>query len=212
VDPGPISIILLSPVYFTRTVYFTRILLLFSTRYAHNLCFKQTGEIDNLIESWEQSIWLCCVQVLHCYWPKTSQQVSLNGALVGVLLSQSASPSVVLCALLLNDKPWFLTEGKSAAIFITPSSWGSQRAGHSPRIKQQFSGAIAGDWRRRSSHINYTFPRQLGTSKQFSGAVAREEWKTSARGVFRTHIRYFVLLFCFTLFYLHRFISKTQKN
>jgi hypothetical protein len=36
VDPGPISIILLSPVYFTRTVYFTRILLLFSIRYAHS--------------------------------------------------------------------------------------------------------------------------------------------------------------------------------
>ena len=33
--------------------------LLFSTRYAHNLCFKQTGEIDNLIASWEQSICLC---------------------------------------------------------------------------------------------------------------------------------------------------------
>jgi hypothetical protein len=33
--------------------------LLFSTRYAHNLCFKQTGEIDNLIASWEQSTWLC---------------------------------------------------------------------------------------------------------------------------------------------------------
>jgi hypothetical protein len=31
----------------------------------------------------------------------------------------------------------FLTEGKSVAIFITPSSWGSQRAGHSPRIKQR---------------------------------------------------------------------------
>jgi hypothetical protein len=45
-DPGPISYILLSPVYFTRTVYFTRILLLFSTQYAHTLCFKQTGEID----------------------------------------------------------------------------------------------------------------------------------------------------------------------
>jgi hypothetical protein len=58
-DPGPISIILLSPVYFTRTVYFTRILSLFSTRYAHTLCFKQTGEIENLIGSWEQSIWLC---------------------------------------------------------------------------------------------------------------------------------------------------------
>jgi hypothetical protein len=59
VDPGPISIILLSSVYFTHTVYFTRILLPFSIRYAHNLCFKQTGEIDNLIASWEQSIWLC---------------------------------------------------------------------------------------------------------------------------------------------------------
>ena len=33
--------------------------ILFSTRYAHNLCFKQTGEIDNLIASWEQSICLC---------------------------------------------------------------------------------------------------------------------------------------------------------
>jgi hypothetical protein len=30
------------------------------------LCFKQAGEIDNLIVSWEQSIWLCCVQVPHC--------------------------------------------------------------------------------------------------------------------------------------------------
>jgi hypothetical protein len=32
------------------------------------LCFKQTGEIDNLIVSWEQSIWLCCVQVSRCSW------------------------------------------------------------------------------------------------------------------------------------------------
>jgi hypothetical protein len=28
-------------------------------------------------------------------------------------------------------KPWFLNWGKLAAIFFTPSSWGSQRAGHS---------------------------------------------------------------------------------
>jgi hypothetical protein len=31
------------------------------------LCFKQTGEIDNLIVSWEQSTWWCCVQVPCCY-------------------------------------------------------------------------------------------------------------------------------------------------
>jgi hypothetical protein len=79
----------------------------------------------------------------------------------------------------------FLTEGKSAAIFITPSSWGSQWAGHSPRIKQQFSGTVAG-----------------------------EEWKTSARGVFHTHthIFYFVLLFCFTLFLLASFYIKNPKK
>jgi hypothetical protein len=29
----------------------------------------------------------------------------------------------------------FLTEGKLAAILITPSSWGSQQAGHSPRTR-----------------------------------------------------------------------------
>jgi hypothetical protein len=40
--------------------------LLFSTRYAHNLCFKKTSEIDNLIANWEQSTWLCCVQVPCC--------------------------------------------------------------------------------------------------------------------------------------------------
>jgi hypothetical protein len=40
----------------------------------------------------------------------------INSALVGVLLSQSASPSVVLSALLLTDKPWFLTEGKDLAL------------------------------------------------------------------------------------------------
>jgi hypothetical protein len=31
------------------------------------LCLQQTGEIDNLIVSWEQSIWLCCMQVPCCY-------------------------------------------------------------------------------------------------------------------------------------------------
>jgi hypothetical protein len=30
------------------------------------LCLQQTGEIDNLIVSWEQSSWFCCVQVPRC--------------------------------------------------------------------------------------------------------------------------------------------------
>jgi hypothetical protein len=32
------------------------------------LCLQQTGEIDNLIVSGEQSTWLCCVQVPRCRW------------------------------------------------------------------------------------------------------------------------------------------------
>jgi hypothetical protein len=35
---------------------------------------------------------------------------------------------------LLDDKPWFLTEGKLATVLIIPSSWGSQLGGHPVRI------------------------------------------------------------------------------
>jgi hypothetical protein len=46
----------------------------------------------------------------------------INGALVGVLLSQSASPSVVIvCSSPKRLNLGFLTEGKLAAIFIKPS-------------------------------------------------------------------------------------------
>jgi hypothetical protein len=41
---------------------------------------------------------------------------------------------------------------------------------------------------------------QLGSIKVFSGAVAGEEWKTSARGFFRTHILYFIYLTCIVLY------------
>jgi hypothetical protein len=125
-DPGPIYIIFLSPVYFTR------ILLLFSSRYTHNLCFKQTGDIDNLIVSWEQSTWLfVCRFRVAIGWRRVNKC-----ALVGVLLSQSASPSVIcLSSSRSTLNLGFLTEGKLAAILIIPFSWGSQRAGHSPRTR-----------------------------------------------------------------------------
>jgi hypothetical protein len=42
------------------------IILLLSTRYAHSFVYSKP-EIDNLIVSWEQSSWLCCVQVPRCY-------------------------------------------------------------------------------------------------------------------------------------------------
>jgi hypothetical protein len=65
-----------TPVQFTLHCYhlFTLIALftfLHTTIAFHTilsfLCLQQTGEIDNLIVSWEQSSWLYCIQVSHCY-------------------------------------------------------------------------------------------------------------------------------------------------
>jgi hypothetical protein len=82
------------------------------------------------------------------------------------------------------DKPWFLTEGKLAAVLIIPSSWGSQLGGH--------------------LHQHRT------VIKLFSGAVAGEKKKTSARGVSHAHLL-LCLLFFFTLFLLASFYQKYKK-
>jgi hypothetical protein len=75
----------------------------------------------------------------------------------------------------------------------------------SPRHQQVF-------WR-RCRGLNYIFPHQLCASKmpsKFSGAVAGEEKKTSARGVSHAHpLLYFK--FCFTLFLLALFYQKHKK-
>jgi hypothetical protein len=80
-----------------------------------------------------------------------------------------------------TDKPWFLTEGKFAAILIIPSSWGFQLNGdlHQHRRKQQ-----------------RIFLAPLPGKK-----------KTSARGVLNAH-PLLCLLFCFTLFLLASFYQK----
>jgi hypothetical protein len=53
---------------------FTCILLSFYHSIRSILCLQQTSEIDNLIVSWEQSSWLCYVQVSRCCQVKTHQQ------------------------------------------------------------------------------------------------------------------------------------------
>jgi hypothetical protein len=50
--------------------------------------------------------------------------------------------------LLIDINLGFLTKGKLAAILIIPSSWGSQWAGHSPRIKES-SGAVDEDFKKK---------------------------------------------------------------
>jgi hypothetical protein len=65
-----------TPVQFSLHCYAVLLLLVLFT-FSHTttvfhsirsfLCLQQTSEIDNLIVSWGQSIWLCCVQVPRCY-------------------------------------------------------------------------------------------------------------------------------------------------
>jgi hypothetical protein len=68
-DPGPISFTLLHRFTITCIVYFLVYYYCFHSIRSY-LCLQQTGEIDNLIVSWEQSTWLCCVQVPRCCWCK----------------------------------------------------------------------------------------------------------------------------------------------
>jgi hypothetical protein len=98
-------------------------------------------------------------------------------------------------------------------VLIIPYAWGSQLPGHNHHHQlhashQVFSGAVAEERRRIISLINWA---PSNSNKSFLAPLPGKKKKTSARGVFRTHILYFVLLFCFTLFYLHRFI-KNPKN
>jgi hypothetical protein len=93
-------------------------------------CFKQTGEIDNLIVSWEQSIWLCCVQVPRCSW----QSKALTRRLINCSeLSQASKHHLQSFGFFPfgSINLGFLLRENLAAIFIIPSSWGSQLDGDS---------------------------------------------------------------------------------
>jgi hypothetical protein len=94
VDPGPISFTLLH--HFTLLALFT---FSHSTTIFHSicsyLCLQQTGEIDNLIVSWEQSSWLCCVQVPRCCWCKAKHWTRRLINCPELSRSQQTSPSDV---------------------------------------------------------------------------------------------------------------------
>jgi hypothetical protein len=96
-----------------------------------------------------------CVQVPCCYWPKTSQQVSLNGALVGVLLSQSTSPSVICLSSPRTINLGFLTEGKSCCYIHHTFLLGFPTGWSSTTHQAIFSGAVAGERRRIISLVNW---------------------------------------------------------
>jgi hypothetical protein len=67
-------------------------------------------------------------------------------------------------------------------------------------------------WHRCRGPKKNNLPRQLHASSFFSGAVAGEEWKTSTRGVFRTHILYFVIVLLYFIFTCMFYIKNPKKK
>ena len=133
-DPGPLfSTLIKQPqaILFTYCNYF-------SVNSFHSirliLCFSKTGEINNLTETLGQSILvvLCVVSTLFLT------------PVVRPTNSQTATPSEATPFSYWSIKPWFLTEGKLAAVLIIPSSWGSQRIAIT-RASSTFSSAVAGE-------------------------------------------------------------------
>jgi hypothetical protein len=102
--------------------------------------------------------------------------------LSGAVASQQAAPLVVWLFPLPIDKPWFLTEGKSCC------------------------------------YIHHTFLLGFPTGQSFTrhqaifyGTIAREEEEDFCEGSFSHAHPLLCYLFCFTLFYLHRFIKNPKK-
>ena len=91
------------------------LILIFHTRRLI-LCFQQAGEIDNLTVKLGQSdlIVLCRFHV--------------GTGVPGVAPHYIPAPTTFVASRFPTGsiKPWFLTEGKLAAVLIIPSSWGSQ--------------------------------------------------------------------------------------
>jgi hypothetical protein len=129
-----------------------------------------------------------------------------------VLLSQSASPSVVCLSSPRTIYLGFFTEGKLAAILITPFSWGSQRARYFPyqlHASNKFSGAVAGEHRRIISLVNWA---PSNSSNKFFGAVAGEEVEDFCEGSSRTHILYFVIVLLYFIYFTCIVYIKNPKK
>src|SRR4051812_41701808 len=99
------------------------------------LCSAKPVRLTTSLNSWGKVFWLFVCRFARC-------SNAGGGALPFSVCNTFRSDAF----LLLVDKPWFLTEGKLAVVFITPSYWVSQQcnphklhAQEAPRI----SGTVA---------------------------------------------------------------------
>jgi hypothetical protein len=128
------------------------------------LCLQQTGQIDNLIVSWEQSSWLCCVQVSRCCWERHADKQFIWRPCPEC---HEASKHHLLkfgFLILVRLNLGFIAEGRLATVLIIPSSWGSQRA--------VLTSNQAVFWRRCWGLKKKKLPHQLHASKTSEGKAS----------------------------------------
>ena len=107
--------------------------------------------------------------------------------------SRPATPSEVTCFSYWSIKPWFLTEGKLAAVLIIPCSWGFPTSSQFNSPPPRFSGTITIE-----HHQDFLAPLPGRNS-------------TSVRGVSHFQSFYFVIVLL-VLFYFILFASLYQKH
>jgi hypothetical protein len=201
VDPGPLF-------YIAIAVYHLLALFTFSqtTIFYHSirliLYLLQTGETDNLTVSWGKVLG-CVVCRFHVaagakLRPRRGAIYKLSGAIAKLArinlqkLVLSPTGSINLGFILREDLllcSSYLPLGvPNWAVIYTPSS--------------NFSGAVVGELRRRSSHAKYT-------PAIFLGPLPGRK-RISARGV-SCFQSFTLLLFCFILFLLASFYQKYKK-
>ena len=127
--------------------------------------------------------------------------------------SQTATPSEATPFSYWSIKPWFLTEGKLAAVLIIPSSWGSQQIAITRASSNLFLAPLPGNKQASQLHLQQawsTTASPTATASSFSGAVAGEK-KHFCKGSLSLPI--FLLCYCFAYFiFVCLLYQKHKKN
>jgi hypothetical protein len=180
------------------------------------LCLQQTGEIDNLIVSWDKVLG-CVVCRFHIaagaqlhpgqvFWRHCQELLQSWRASTFESLVLSPTGSINL---------GFTTEGRLVAMLIITFSWGFQLGGYTYKTPTSTLHHQQVFWRHCRGSKNKKLPRQLRASKTSTSFLAPlpGRKKISARGVSRFQSFYFVivLLIFFALFLLASFYQKYKK-
>src|SRR5215217_4090356 len=112
---------------FLQTIIFHTIRLI--------LCYSKPVRLTTSLFRWGKVLWFCCA----------GSTLAPESLLLRRITFRHHQPSTCFLTPTGPIKPWFLSEGKLAAVRIIPSSWGSQRTCTSTRIKHFFWRRCRGD-------------------------------------------------------------------